>query len=130
MITLSFVQTITNIIFTVVEFFIGSRVLLQLAGANAQTPFVSWIYSTSSIILAPFAGIFPAQRIQGAVIVDFTGLFGLFVYLLIYYGITELIRYSARSTTSSIKDEADYELEHHRREHHHAPRPGIFAQRH
>lgn len=37
---------------------LGLRFIFLLFGANPATPFVRWIYSTSSPFIAPFNGIF------------------------------------------------------------------------
>jgi len=82
-----------DLVFGVVEFFIGFRIILKLLGANPQAPFVSWVYETSRPLLAPFLGMFPSPRLQGRFLLEFSALFGLLVYGLIAYGISEIIRF-------------------------------------
>jgi hypothetical protein len=41
-----------------IELLIGLRFLFRLLGANADSSFVHWIYSWSTPLVTPFAGIF------------------------------------------------------------------------
>jgi hypothetical protein len=41
-----------------IEGLIGLRIILRLLGANPDSSFVRFIYSTSRVFVAPFAGIF------------------------------------------------------------------------
>lgn len=91
-VTLSALLFVTNLVFGVIEFLIGMRVLLKLFGANPTAPFVNWVYETSAPILAPFLGMFPAPKLQGGFVIEFSALFGLLAYAFVAYGITELIK--------------------------------------
>lgn len=93
MITLAAILFVTNLVFGVIEFLIGMRVLLKLFGANAAAPFVNWVYATSTPLIAPFEGMFPAPRLQGGFVIEFSALFGLLIYAFVAYGVAELIRY-------------------------------------
>src|SRR5690349_9403417 len=93
MITLTAILFITNLVFGVIEFLIGMRVLLKLFGAGMGAPFVNWVYATSAPLVAPFEGMFPAPRLQGGFVIEFSALFGLLVYAFVAYGVTEVVRY-------------------------------------
>lgn len=86
------VTGLVKLIIGAIEFFLGLRFLLRLLGANAEAPFVSWIYEMSAPLLAPFEGIFPSARVEGLVF-DFTTLFALLVYVFIGYLILEAVAY-------------------------------------
>lgn len=96
-----FVLLLTNFIFGFIELMLGLRIILKLFGANPATPFVQWVYETSTPLLAPFEGIFPTARIEGGFIIEFSAIFALLVYALIAYFIHELI---ASATTRRIRD--------------------------
>lgn len=74
----------------VIEFFLITRFLLKLLGANPAAPFVRWIYETSGSMLEPFSNAFSSARVEGFVF-DFNALFGLFMYVFGAYLITEII---------------------------------------
>ena len=48
---------VISLIFGAIELVVGLRFVFLLIGVNPDTPFVSWIYSISSALVAPFAGI-------------------------------------------------------------------------
>lgn len=93
MFTLTWLLWIANVVFGVIEFFIGLRVVLKLFSANPVAPFVNWVYETSEPLLMPFQGMFPASQLTGGSIIEFSSLFALLVYAFIAYGFAELIRY-------------------------------------
>src|SRR5689334_9352279 len=74
-----------------VELLIGLRVILKFFGANAFSPFVSWVYETSRPLLAPFANMFPSPVIQGGFVIEFSALFALIVYAFIASIIEEIL---------------------------------------
>lgn len=82
----------TGIIFTIMGFIEGLvalRFLFRLLGANPVNAFVGWIYSWSTPLVTPFAGIFgqnPTIAGTGVVttsVFDWTALIALVVYALI-----------------------------------------------
>lgn len=82
---------LVNFVFTIIGLLLGLRIILRFFGANANTPFVAWIYESSDSLLAPFAGIFPVTRIDGGFVVDFPAVFALIVYAFIGYLIIETV---------------------------------------
>ena len=48
---------IIAVIFGIIEFLVGFRLMFLFLGANPVTPFVAWVYSWSTPLVAPFAGI-------------------------------------------------------------------------
>lgn len=72
-----------------IEVLLGLRLLLRLMGANPDSGFVSWVYSWSTPLVAPFAGIFGQEAtVAGPGVVaqsvfDWTALIALILYGLI-----------------------------------------------
>jgi len=91
-----------NIVFTVVGFLLGLRIILRFFWANPSTPFVSWVYESSDSLLAPFAGIFPVSRIDGGFIVDFPAIFAVIIYAFIGYLILEVVEMIALRSEERI----------------------------
>ena len=59
---------------------LGLRFVLRLFGANETATFVSWLYETSAVLLAPFRGIFPAQTLENNVVLELSTIFAMIVY--------------------------------------------------
>lgn len=93
MVTSRFVSFLTDIIFTFIEFLIGVRLILKLFGANPTAPFVTWIYDTSQALVGPFAGAFPAPRLSGGFVIEFSALFAMLIYAFIAYLISEFVKF-------------------------------------
>ncbi|MBI2797938.1 YggT family protein [Candidatus Saccharibacteria bacterium] len=74
------------------EIVLGFRIFFLLFNANANTPFVRFIYNTSNDFLAPFRGIFlPHDSVTGGYL-DVSALFALIVYAIIAVLIQSLMR--------------------------------------
>ncbi|MBL8159537.1 YggT family protein [Candidatus Saccharibacteria bacterium] len=75
-------------IFGVIEAIVALRFVFLLLGANPESAFVNLIYSLSSPLMAPFAGIFGSASTvpTGAVVqsvIDWAALVALLIYGLI-----------------------------------------------
>lgn len=82
-------------IFGLLEVLLAFRFVFKLLGANPSTGFVDFIYSLSSIFVAPFAGIFSTSSTEGDVttsIFEPATLVALIVYAVLAWGIVALIR--------------------------------------
>ena len=88
----SVLTAIVDLIMAVVAFFLGMRVILELFQANAETPFVAWIYRVSSGIMYPFHGLFPNFAISDFGFLDLTALVTLFAYSIVGYIVLAIIR--------------------------------------
>lgn len=84
----------------IIEIFLGLRLILKLFAANANTPFVAWIYETTRGMLAPFANMFPNPVLDGGIVIEFSTIFAMFAYAILGYLITELILYIAYYSTT------------------------------
>lgn len=76
------------------------RVFFLLFSANPATPFVNFVYTTSTQFMAPFQGIFPSQAITTSTnttgYLDTSALFAAMVYLIIVTIIQSLLAYLDR----------------------------------
>lgn len=108
MFTPRFISTLTSIIMSLVEAIISLRIVLKLFGANANAPFVMWIYETSRPLLTPFEGMFPTPRITEGLVIEISSLFALIVYAFAGYLIEEGIKFfeaqSERAQRRARKD--------------------------
>ena len=81
------IASLVYALFGFISLVVGLRFVLLFMGANAGSPLVSWIYSWSNPLVAPFAGIFGqsssagAQGIATQSIFDWTALIALAAYL-------------------------------------------------
>lgn len=82
-----------NLVIGLVEGILALRVILRLFGASSSVPFVSWVYDTSSELMAPFAGIFPTASVSPGFAIDFSALFAMIVYAIIGYLLKLLVDY-------------------------------------
>lgn len=76
------------------EILLAFRFVFKLLGANPGSGFVSFIYSITQIVLAPFTAIFrPAvtQGIETKAVLEPSTLIAMVVYALIAWGIVKLI---------------------------------------
>lgn len=73
------------------EVFLGFRFALKLFGASSANDFVSWIYDMSSVLLAPFRGIFPTEVFENKFVLEFSTLFAMLVYALVGYLLYALV---------------------------------------
>lgn len=60
--TINRVKEILDVIFKMIEFFLGFRFILKLTGASETANFVQFIYSASSIVHKPFTGLLPTYE--------------------------------------------------------------------
>lgn len=75
------------------EIVVAFRIFLLAFSANADTPFVKFIYETSGDFLDPFRGIFPPRAVGETGYLDVAALFAMIVYGLIAWGFSALIGY-------------------------------------
>lgn len=81
-------------VFGVLDVLLAFRFVFKLLGANPSTGFVDFIYSLSSIFVAPFAGIFNTSFANGDVttsVFEPATLVTFIVYAILAWGIVALI---------------------------------------
>jgi len=87
----------------VLEVLFAFRFVFKILGANTESTFVSFIYSTSNLLLAPFTGIFRMAVSEGIETKSFlepTLIIGMVVYALLAWGIVKLIQISSNNKGS------------------------------
>jgi hypothetical protein len=75
----------------IIETLLIFRFIFHLLGANMFSPFISFIYSLSGLLIAPFIGILPSVT-SGSSILEWSTIIAGVVYLVIAYGLFEIIR--------------------------------------
>ena len=78
----------------VLEVFFAFRFVFKILGASMESTFVSFIYSTTNLFLAPFNGIFRmavSEGIETKSVLEPTLIIAMIVYALIAWGIVKLI---------------------------------------
>ncbi|MEX0930174.1 MAG: YggT family protein [Candidatus Paceibacterota bacterium] len=93
-----------SIVVSLVEIFLGLRLILKLLGANPNAGFVSWVYNTSEPLLVPFRGMFPAPAVEAGFILEFSTLFAILIYALVGWLLMELVDFIADATTPPVRD--------------------------
>ncbi len=80
-----------NLIAGVVGVLLVIRLVLKLFGAGTSAPIVSWIYSISDALVAPFRGIFQDILLGGSSVLDLSATIALIVYMIIASIVAALI---------------------------------------
>jgi hypothetical protein len=78
-----FINKLIYVFFSLVELFLGLRLILKLFGANVGNGFVNWVYETSNVLLDPFRGIFPTQVFKSTFVLELSTIFAMIVYAII-----------------------------------------------
>lgn len=95
--------TIQNIVWYIlgfVEVLLGLRLVLKLFGANPESSFVDFIYSTTGVLIAPFESIFGVTSTtagQTRSIFEPSVVVALLVYALIAWGVVKLVTINQRT---------------------------------
>lgn len=76
-----------------IEVLLAFRFVLKLLGANPASGFVSFVYSVSSPLIAPFSGIFSTPTTEGDIttsVFETSVIIAIIVYALIGWGLAKL----------------------------------------
>jgi hypothetical protein len=87
-------RRIANIVWLITFFILAIitlRVVLLLINANEENPFVQWVYNTSAFFVRPFMGITEDPTFNN-VVFEVNSLIAILIYILIIYGILQLVR--------------------------------------
>lgn len=79
----------------VIETLLIFRFTLKILGANGGSPFVSFVYSLSGILEAPFRGIFSTavgEGVETLSVLEPSTIFAMLVYLVLAIGLVELVK--------------------------------------
>lgn len=95
----SIIVRLIDAVLSIVLFMLGLRFILKLFAANPETSFVSWVYAVTVSLLSPFSGIFPSPTLENGIIVEFTTVFAILIYIMLAYLLVELIKYISYGAT-------------------------------
>lgn len=101
-------RKIVHLIFGIIEVLLAFRLIFKILGANPGSNFVSFIYTTSGIFLAPFSGIFRIavnEGIETKSVLEPTTIITMIVYAFIAYGIVKLIEINKAPKDKEIQQE-------------------------
>lgn len=87
------------------------RVFFLLFSANADTPFVQWIYSVTTDLMSPFRGIFPTKSVGLTGYLDISAIFAIIFYLILSAAITNLMHYLDNKKHKLETELAEYEAQ-------------------
>ena len=90
----------------IIETLLFFRVMLKLFAANPISGFVNLIYTFSDPFALPFYGIFRITASQGSIL-EWTTLFAMVVYLIVAFGLVELIKFVKPVTPEEVKQTVD-----------------------
>jgi uncharacterized membrane protein len=90
------------LLFGIVEALIVIRFVLRLLGANAEAGFASFIYRTSTPLVAPFVGLFGTPQFNGMVL-ELEAIVAIIVYGLVAWGLAKLAWLLLGETRSSVR---------------------------
>lgn len=86
-------------VFGVIIAFIVLRMVMLLFGANQANAFVDFVYSVSSVFVAPFFGIFAYTPAYGVSVFEVSSLMAIIVYILLCWGLVTLVTMGSRHRT-------------------------------
>jgi uncharacterized protein YggT (Ycf19 family) len=89
-----------------VEVLLAFRIFLKMLGANPYSGFANLIYSLTDPLALPFYGVFRVTVTQGSVFEWSTIVAGI-VYLLIAYGIVELMQLIKPTNQNEVEQTVD-----------------------
>ena len=87
---------ITYFLIGLAEVLLILRFILEFLGANGAAPFAMWVYDSTDILLLPFRGLFPIERLTKTFVIDFSTLFAVLVYGFLSYIVEGVINYTDR----------------------------------
>jgi len=92
------IEYLVYFFFGFIEVLLGFRLILKLAGANLASGFVRFIYALTGIFTLPFDGIFRkavAPGLESASVFEPATLIAIIVYILVSWGLVQLVRISS-----------------------------------
>lgn len=90
----------------IVEILLTFRVLLKFIGANAASGFAYLIYALSDPFALPFLGVLGTTSTDRSVL-EWSTLIAMVVYLIIAYGVVELIKIVKPTTPEEVEGTVD-----------------------
>lgn len=93
-------------ILTVIETLLAFRVMFKAIGADPFSGFVSFVYMITDPFALPFQGIIRAS-VNGMSIIEWSTMIAAAVYLLIAYGIVELLQFIKPVSQEEVEQTVD-----------------------
>jgi|SRR3989339_122385 len=87
----------------IVETILVFRIFLKALGADPASGFVSFVYVLSDPLVLPFAGMFRSIS-EGESVFEMSTFIGMFVYVLIAYGLVELFQFLKPTTPEEVEE--------------------------
>ena len=84
---------VINGIIGIIEVLLLLRLVLELLGANAASPFVAWAYSVSGAFIGPFVGAFPGVYLTASSVLDVVAIVAMVGYALLGWLLIELLAF-------------------------------------
>ncbi|MEO6063209.1 MAG: hypothetical protein ABIQ99_14840 [Thermoflexales bacterium] len=78
------------LVFGLLEALIGFRIGMKLVGANHADPFAIFVYNTTSLFVAPFAGLATSPSV-GMAVLELSSVIALVAYALIGWGVERIV---------------------------------------
>ena len=76
---------------------------MKALGADPASGFVSFVYVLSDPLVLPFAGMFRSIS-EGESVFEMSTFIGMFVYVLIAYGLVELFQFLKPTTPEEVEE--------------------------
>jgi len=92
------------LLFAIITGLIAIRFVLRLFGANPDVPFASFIYGVTSLLVAPFVGLFGTPVFNGSVL-EWHSVVAIIVYMLLAWVLVKLTWVLAGETRRASRAE-------------------------
>ncbi len=94
-------------IFGIIEVLLGFRMTLKALGAAPASGFTSLVYALSDPLAVPFQGILRTTFAPQGSVFEWSTLIAAIVYLLIAWGLVELLQFAKPVTPQEVEQEVD-----------------------
>ncbi len=88
----------------VIEVGLAFRFVLKLFEANAGSGFVDFVYGVTGFLVAPFVSVFSTTNVTGNIF-EWTTILAMFVYWVLAYGLSKLLRMGKTVSTAEAASE-------------------------
>ena len=90
----------------IIEVLLIFRIVLKILGANTQSGFTSFIYAISNTLALPFTGIL-RTTVDSNMIIEWSPIIAMVVYLIIAFGIVELFQLIKPTNQEEVEQSVD-----------------------
>lgn len=91
----------------IIEILLAFRMTLKALGANQTSGFTSLIYALSDPLTIPFQGILRTTFAPQGSVFEWSTLIAALVYLLVAFGLVELLQFAKPVTPQEVEQEVD-----------------------